>query len=115
MDRLSQEAKDAETEQGDDLLIFYFAFVGKLSPYYMTLAAYAGRYGFAKMLWNEAIVQARVTHIGTLPPGIERADATAVLLRDELSSLFYFEKWWNVATSMLEPFNLHFTFKHSES
>ena len=32
MDRLSQEAKDAEAEQGDDLLIFYFAFIGKLSP-----------------------------------------------------------------------------------
>ena len=118
MDRLNvmnPQAREAADEQGDDLLIFFFAFMGNLSPCHMTLAAYAGRYDFAKKLWQEAIVDARAIFIATLDTGIERTDNTAVLLRDELAHLYYFDKWWNVATSMLKPFNLHFTFKHRES
>ena len=81
----------------------------------MTLAAYAGRYDFAKKLWQGAIAGVRETFISSLPTGIERTDNTAILLRGELANLYYFDKWWNVATAMLKPFNLHFTFKHRES
>ena len=115
MNRLNKETVDIATEQGDDLVVIYMAYLGKLSPYNMTLAAYAGRFDFARRLWNEAITNARKTNREDLPRGADREDAVSVLLRTELADLSYLEKWWTVATTMLKPFMLHFTFKHASN
>ena len=80
----------------------------------MTLAAYAGRFDYAKKIWNEAISKAMKTHRENLPQGTNK-DTVSDLLRTELADLSYLEKWWTVATTMLKPFMLHFSFKHASN
>ena len=116
--RLPEDAKTSASEQGDDLLMFYFAFEGELSPYGMTLAAYAGRIDYAKKLWCEALQKALETHQTRLGERVDETgfhgDAAFKMLHNELASFPCFQKWWTVATSMLRPFMLHFNFKDAE-
>ena len=115
MNALPQEEQDIATEQGDDLFVIYMAVKGNISPYHMTLAAYAGRFDFAKKLWNEALSKTMKDYRDNLPTGAVREDVIVLLLRTELADLSYLEKWWTVATTMLKPFMIHFNFKHASN
>ena len=52
---------------------------------------------------------------GDLPSGADERHIVVRTLEQEMIDLSFLEKWWRIATAMLKPYMIQFTFMHEEA